>query len=53
MQSIQRNSFPQNRFYGQYSSLRPPASVGVNIKQYYRRSENNILMVYEMIDKIE
>ena len=24
--------FPTNRFYGQWSSQRPPASVGVNIK---------------------
>ena len=29
MQSIQQYSFLQNRFYGLWSSQRPPASVGV------------------------
>ena len=29
IQSFQRYSFPQNRFYGLKSSQRPPASVGV------------------------
>ena len=40
MQSMQRYSFPLNRFYGLKSSERPPASVGViqKIKRFMRLS---------------
>ena len=39
MHSIQRFSIPQNRFYGIWSSHRPPASVEVN-KLFIKISES-------------
>ena len=36
MQLILRYIFPQTRFYGQCSSQRPPACVGVKINKIFR-----------------
>ena len=40
MKSIQRYSLSKNRFYGLRFLARPPASVGVNSKSFFRSDES-------------